>query len=72
MPSDTAGGDNELYRPMYCPECDEKVPERWDTYDETFVCPECGSLSYEDKGEYIEVLHGTVRWQRENGYEITA
>lgn len=66
------GSESELYQPMYCPSCDKKVPERWDPYDETFVCPECGSMTYEDKEEYIDVLHGTARWQRENGYEVTA
>lgn len=54
--------------PMYCPACDEVVPEEWDRYDETFFCPICKSHVYESKEEYIDILHATARWQREHGY----
>ncbi|WP_152420556.1 hypothetical protein [Halorubrum tebenquichense] len=55
--------------PMYCPECHELVPEWWDKYDETFACPQCRSMTYESKEDYIEATHGVARWRRENGYE---
>jgi len=57
---------------MYCPSCEEMVPEWWDRYDETFCCPECRSLTYETKEEYIEVLHGTARWERGHEHELQA
>lgn len=49
---------------MYCPGCDECVPERWDVTDEAFRCPACGSHTYESREAYIEVVHATARWQR--------
>jgi len=54
---------------MYCPECDQLVPEWWDKYDETFACPDCRSVTYESKQEYIDVIHGVARFRREHGYE---
>lgn len=54
--------------PMYCPACDEMVPEEWDRYDEDFRCPKCHSETYESKEEHIEVLHATARWEKEKGW----
>lgn len=63
----TDGGKPDEY-PMYCPECDELVPELWDRYDEAFRCPNCKSSTYEDKEAYIEVKHATARFNKEHGY----
>jgi hypothetical protein len=63
-----ADGGEEIAPPMYCPECDTAVPEYYDPETESFRCPDCDALAYEDREEYIETLHGIARWQREHGY----
>lgn len=69
MTTKSAKDDGEHVQPMYCSECDGKVPENWDAATEQWKCPVCGSSPiYEDKGAYIKVLHGTARFQKERGY----
>ena len=62
------GGTDPAVEPMYCPECDEMVPDNWDPVDEWWRCESCGSGLYEDKEAYIEVVHSTARFNKENGY----
>jgi len=61
-------GSENAIDPMYCPGCEQMVPEHFDLTDERFRCEECGSGLYEDKEEYIQVTHATARWEKENGY----
>lgn len=62
------GTSSKAVEPMYCPGCDEMVPDEWDPIDERWRCPRCSSTLYEDKEEYIETVHATARFNKEHGY----
>jgi len=53
---------------MYCPECDQMVPENWDEIDEAWRCEKCHSRLYESKERYIQGTHACARFQKENGW----
>jgi hypothetical protein len=59
-------GDHEIQ--MYCPECDEQVPENYNRRAERWECETCESLIYESKDEYIDVIHGAVMFNKNYGY----
>lgn len=62
------GIDQNAIDPMYCPSCDDMVPDEWDPIDENWRCPKCSSALYEDRETYIEVVHATARFNKEHGY----
>jgi NAD-dependent SIR2 family protein deacetylase len=53
---------------MYCPECDEQVPENYSRDTERFECESCNSIIYENKAEYIDIVHGVVMFNKNHGY----
>jgi len=53
---------------MYCPECEEMVPENWDRVDERWRCERCGSALYSSKDSYIQAVHATARFNKEYGW----
>jgi len=67
--TDRAAVGNHNPEPMYCPGCNGPVPENYDSVDEAWRCGKCGSTLYASRGDYVGVLHGTARWEREHGYD---
>lgn len=62
-----SGSEHNL--PMYCPECDEIVPENFDRFEDDWVCPKCDQVGlYEDKEEYINVIHWVAVTERESPF----
>ncbi len=67
--NDTCSVGTEHNIPMYCPDCDDMVPENFGRIADDWKCPECGHVGlYEDKEECVEVLHAVARFNKEHGY----